>query len=64
VARALSWGPAAVISPFQYGQIVGSALVGVAPTGLWPDGGTWHGAAIIIGAGIGLAVVEGRRPRG
>jgi drug/metabolite transporter (DMT)-like permease len=53
-----------VISPFQYGQIVGSALVGVAPTGLWPDGGTWHGAAIIIGAGIGLAVVEGRRPRG
>lgn len=63
VARALSYGPAAVISPFQYWQIVGSVLVGVALTGLWPDGGTWGGAAIIIGAGVFLAVVEGRRAR-
>lgn len=61
VARAMSYGPAAVISPFQYWQIVGSVLMGVAITGLWPDGGTWIGAAVIIGAGVFMAVTEGRR---
>jgi drug/metabolite transporter (DMT)-like permease len=61
VARALSYGPAAVISPFQYWQIVGSVLMGAALTGLWPDGGTWLGAAIVVSAGVFLAIVEGRR---
>jgi len=60
VARALSYGPAAVISPFQYWQIVGAVLMGVAITGLWPDGLTWAGAAIVIGAGIFLALSERR----
>ncbi|WP_237213316.1 DMT family transporter [Falsiroseomonas oryziterrae] len=60
VARALSYGPAAVISPFQYWQIIGAVLMGVAITGLWPDRLTWAGAAIVIGAGIVLALSERR----
>lgn len=61
VARALSYGPAAVISPFQYWQIVGAVLMGVAVSGLWPDGGTMAGAAVIIAAGVVMAVTESRR---
>ncbi|WP_368416465.1 DMT family transporter [Falsiroseomonas sp.] len=64
VARAMSYGQAAVISPFQYWQIVGSVLMGVAVTGLWPDWGTWAGAAVIIAAGVFMAVTEGRRRQG
>jgi drug/metabolite transporter (DMT)-like permease len=61
VAKALANGPAAVISPFIYWQIVGSVLMGALLTGLWPDGLTWAGAAIIVGAGVFLALVERRR---
>jgi len=61
VARAMAYAPAAVVSPFQYWQIVGSVLMGVALTGLWPDGATWAGSAIIVGAGIALALLESRR---
>lgn len=63
IARAFTYGPAAVIAPFQYAQLIGSILMGLAIDGLWPDGGTWLGAAIIIGAGVWLAVSEARRPR-
>lgn len=61
VARAFGYGPAAVISPFQYWQIVGSVIMGLVVTGLWPDGATWIGAAIIVVAGVFLAVSEARR---
>ncbi len=61
VARALACAPAGVISPFQYWQIVGATLAGVAVTGLWPDGGTLAGAAIIVAAGIVFALQERRR---
>jgi hypothetical protein len=30
-------------------------------TGFWPDGFTLAGAAIIVGAGVGLAMMERRR---
>jgi drug/metabolite transporter (DMT)-like permease len=60
VARAFALGPAAVIAPFHYWQIVGSVIIGVLLTGFWPDGPTWLGAAVIVGAGIHLAVIEGR----
>jgi drug/metabolite transporter (DMT)-like permease len=60
VARAFSLGPAAVISPFHYWQIVGSIIMGVLLSGYWPDGATWLGASIIVCAGIYLAVAEGR----
>jgi drug/metabolite transporter (DMT)-like permease len=61
VARAMAYAPAAVVSPFQYWQIVGSVIVGFVISGLWPDGGTWIGAAIVVGAGLFLALAEGRR---
>lgn len=61
VAQAMRHGPASVIAPFQYWQIVGAVLVGMAVTGVWPDGYTWAGAAIIIAAGVGLAMMERRR---
>lgn len=61
VARAFSYGQAAVISPFQYWQIIGAVLAGAVATGFWPEGSTWVGAAIIVGAGIFLAVSESRR---
>jgi drug/metabolite transporter (DMT)-like permease len=61
IARALSYGPAGVIAPFQYWQIVGATLMGVAVTGHWPVAATWIGAAIIVSAGIYLAWVESRR---
>lgn len=61
VARAFGYGPATVISPFQYWQILGAVAAGIVVQGVWPDGGTWLGAAIIVGAGVFLAVSEGRR---
>lgn len=61
LVRAFANGPAAVISPFYYWQIVSASLVGVAVTGLWPESATWSGAAIIIAAGVYLAISEGRR---
>jgi drug/metabolite transporter (DMT)-like permease len=61
VARAFAYGPASVISPFQYWQILGAVAAGVVVQGVLPDGGTWLGAAIIVGAGVFLAVSEGRR---
>jgi drug/metabolite transporter (DMT)-like permease len=61
VARAFASGPAAVIAPFHYWQIVGATLMGVVVTGLWPDGWTWAGAAVIVAAGVHLALTEGRR---
>jgi drug/metabolite transporter (DMT)-like permease len=61
VALAFARAPATVIAPFQYWQIVGAVGMGVALTGFWPDAAIWAGTAIIIGAGIFLAVSEGRR---
>lgn len=61
LARAMSYGPASVISPFQYWQIVGAVVMGFAVTGLWPDAATWAGATIIVAAGVWLALREGRR---
>jgi drug/metabolite transporter (DMT)-like permease len=63
VARAMTYAPAAVISPFHYWQIIGATVMGVLLTGLWPDGMTWLGAGIVIGAGLYLAFSEGRASR-
>jgi drug/metabolite transporter (DMT)-like permease len=61
VARAFGLGPAAVIAPFHYWQIFAAVGMGVLMTGLWPEATTWAGAAIIIAAGVFLAIHEGRR---
>lgn len=56
VARALFRGPAALISPFHYVQLVWAAGVGYLVfgevTSLW----TWAGAAIIIASGFYIAL--------
>ncbi len=63
VARAMMYAPASVVSPFQYWQILGAVLMGWAVAGSWPDGWTWLGAGIIVGAGIFMAAMENRRQR-
>jgi len=55
VARALLWGPASVISPFHYVQLVWAAAAGYLVFGDVPSAWTWLGAAIIIGSGLFLA---------
>lgn len=61
VAKAMTYGQANVISPFQYWQMIGSVTVGYVITGLFPDVFTWLGSGIIIAAGIAIAITESRR---
>ncbi|BBK43387.1 hypothetical protein STVA_34070 [Allostella vacuolata] len=61
VARAFMWGPASVISPFNYGQIAVATLLGYLIFGNLPDVWTWVGVAIIIGSGLYIAYRETRR---
>ncbi|CAH0157932.1 DMT family transporter [Roseomonas sp. CECT 9278] len=61
VAKAMTYGQASVISPFQYWQMIGSVLVGYVVSGLFPDATTWVGAGIIVACGVTLAVAESRR---
>jgi drug/metabolite transporter (DMT)-like permease len=61
VAKAMTYGAANVIAPFQYWQMIGAITVGYVITGLWPDLWTWAGASIIIAAGLYIAVTETRR---
>ena len=48
-------GPAAVISPFSYGQLVGAAVFGYLLFEHLPDRWTLVGAAIIMASGIYIA---------
>ena len=52
VARALSYAPANVVSPFQYFQLLGSVAVGWLVFGDLPDALTWVGAAVIVVSGL------------
>jgi drug/metabolite transporter (DMT)-like permease len=61
MARAFGYGPAAVIAPFMYWQIVTAIATGMAVGDGWPEAATWAGSAIVIAAGIYLAITEGRR---
>jgi drug/metabolite transporter (DMT)-like permease len=61
VAKAMTYGQANVISPFQYWQMIGSVIVGYIISGLLPDAITWFGASIIIAAGVTIAITETRR---
>lgn len=60
VARALQWGPASVISPFHYVQLVGAAAMGYLAFGDAPSVWTWAGAAVIIASGLAIAWRETR----
>ncbi len=52
IVKALEWGPAAVIAPLNYGQLLGTVVLAYAAFGEFPDGWTWGGAAIIIASGL------------
>jgi drug/metabolite transporter (DMT)-like permease len=61
VIRAFQSGPAAVIAPLGYVELVGTATLGYLIFGNFPDAWTWLGAAIIIASGIYIAFRERRR---
>ncbi|MBX9700322.1 MAG: DMT family transporter [Acetobacteraceae bacterium] len=61
VARAMTYAQANVLSPFQYWQIIGSVLVGYVVSGLFPEPHVWLGAAIIVAAGLIIALTAARR---
>jgi len=52
IVKALEWGPAAVIAPLNYAQLVGTVIIGYLAFDEWPDLGTWVGAVVIIGSGL------------
>lgn len=64
VARAMTYAPANVISPFMYFQMIGSVLVGWLLFHHLPDIYTWIGAAILIASGLYIGWRETRERRG
>ena len=61
VIRAFQHGPAAVIAPLGYIELIGTTILGYAIFGNFPDAWTWLGAAIIIASGVYIAFRERRR---
>jgi drug/metabolite transporter (DMT)-like permease len=60
---AYSQAPAAVVSPFNYTQLIGSAAMGFIVFHEMPDLWTWVGAAVIIGSGLYIGYRERVRYR-
>lgn len=63
VAKAFRFGPAALISPFNYAQLLGAAGFGYLIFDHLPDGWTWLGAAVIVASGVYIAWREAVRSR-
>jgi len=61
VIKAFQTGPAAVIAPLGYVELLGTATLGYAIFGNFPDAWTWAGAAVIIASGVYIAFRERRR---
>jgi drug/metabolite transporter (DMT)-like permease len=61
VIRAFQLGPAAVMAPLGYVELVGTTILGYLIFDNFPDLWTWIGAAIIIASGVYIAVRERRR---
>jgi drug/metabolite transporter (DMT)-like permease len=61
VIRAFQLGPAAVIAPLGYVELVGSVVLGYLVFGNFPDLWTWLGAGVIIASGIYIAFRERKR---
>ncbi len=64
VARAFSYGRAAVISPFHYVQLLWASVAGYLIFGHVPSAWTWLGAVVIIGSGLFIALDEAATPAG
>src|SRR5262249_26578822 len=60
VIRAFQSGPAAVIAPLGYVELIGTATLGYLIFNNFPDALTWVGAAIIIASGVYIAFRERR----
>jgi len=58
VARAFQWGPAAVVSPFDYTQLFGATLLGYLMFGTVPGIWTWVGSGVIIASGLYVVYSE------
>jgi len=61
VIRAFQLGPAAVMAPLGYVELVGTTILGYLIFGNFPDLWTWIGAGIIIASGIYIAWRERRQ---
>tara|TARA_Y100001970_G_scaffold294370_1_gene451914 strand:- start:16116 stop:17030 length:915 start_codon:yes stop_codon:yes gene_type:complete len=57
--KAYSLAEASIISPFDYGQLIGAAIIGYMVWGDFPDLWTWIGAGILILSGIYITRYEG-----
>ncbi|MGB0750542.1 MAG: DMT family transporter [Gammaproteobacteria bacterium] len=64
LTKAYEYGPAAVISPFNYLQLVGATIMGYLLFSDFPDAMTLAGASIIVVSGLYIAHREGLRRRG
>lgn len=63
ITRALVYAPAALLSPFDYAQLIGATLLGYFVFGNFPDIYTWIGAAIIVASGLFITWREYRKAR-
>lgn len=63
VAHALMWGPAPVIAPFQYVQLLAASLFGFFIFGDVPSIWTGVGAVIIVCCGVSIALRARREER-
>jgi drug/metabolite transporter (DMT)-like permease len=61
VARAMSYAPANIVSPFQYMQLLGSVVVGYFFFGDFPDFLGWVGAGVIVAAGLYIGWTQRRQ---
>jgi drug/metabolite transporter (DMT)-like permease len=61
LVRAFELAPAPFVSPFNYAQILGAALLGFLVFGQVPDLWMWCGAGIITGSGLFILLYERRR---
>ena len=61
ITRAFQSGPAAVLAPLGYVELIGTSILGYLIFGNFPDRLTWAGAAIIIASGLYIALREHRR---
>ncbi len=60
---AYSQAPAAIVSPFNYTQLIGAAILGYLVFHDLPDLWTWVGAAVIIASGLYIGYRERVRYR-
>ena len=61
LVRAFEIAPAPFVSPFNYAQLLGAALLGFVVFGHIPDAFVWLGAAIIAGSGLFMLYSERRK---